>query len=130
MVMNNLIANALNILHTYDKLGKNVAVIKPVSKILIEILTILKDEGYIGDFTVEKNKKGGSVTVNLLGKINKCAAISPKFPVQLVDYETRERQYLPAKGFGILIVTTPQGIMKHTKATDLHVGGQLLAYCY
>ena len=79
---------------------------------------------------VLQGSEGGSVTVNLLGKINKCAAISPRFPVQVLDFETRERRYLPAKGFGILIVTTPKGIMIHSKAADLHVGGLLLAYCY
>jgi len=120
----------MNILQTYEKLGKNEAVLKPVSKILIQILTIMKEEGYIGDFTIQEHKTMKTVTVTLIGKINKCAAITPNNAVGVLDFETKERRYLPAKGFGVLILTTPKGIMTHKKADELHTGGRLLAYCY
>ena len=39
-------------------------------------------------------------------------------------------RYLPAKNFGILIVTTPEGIMTHREAKERGIGGRLLAYMY
>ncbi|MEM5879565.1 MAG: 30S ribosomal protein S8, partial [Candidatus Aenigmatarchaeota archaeon] len=36
----------------------------------------------------------------------------------------------PARDIGILIVSTPKGIIDHKKAKELRTGGKLLAYCY
>ena len=38
--------------------------------------------------------------------------------------------YLPAKDFGILILTTPYGIMNNDQAKEALTGGKLLAYIY
>jgi len=37
---------------------------------------------------------------------------------------------LPAKGFGIILVSTNQGILVHSQAREKNLGGRLLAYCY
>jgi small subunit ribosomal protein S8 len=39
-------------------------------------------------------------------------------------------RYLPAKEFGILIMTTPKGVMTHKQAKEENIGGILLAYVY
>ena len=52
-----------------------------------------------------------------------------KFPKK-ADFEKFERRYLPAKDMGILIVSTPAGIMTHVEAKKKGLGGRLLAYCY
>ncbi|HNR45412.1 MAG TPA: 30S ribosomal protein S8, partial [Methanofastidiosum sp.] len=36
----------------------------------------------------------------------------------------------PAKEFGILIMSTPNGVMSHKKAKEQNIGGILLAYVY
>ena len=46
------------------------------------------------------------------------------------DFEKYEKRFLPAKDFGIIIMTTPQGIMTHIEAKKKSTGGKLLAYCY
>jgi small subunit ribosomal protein S8 len=46
------------------------------------------------------------------------------------DYEDYEGRYLPARGFGVLVVTTPMGVMSHAEAKGKGVGGRLLAYVY
>ncbi len=130
MVLNNIVANALNKLNTFERLGRTQVVLQPTSKVMIQLLEILKEEGFIGSYTVENNTKGGHITVNLIGRINKCAAISPNFPIKVVHFEKRERQFLPSKGFGVLILTTPKGIMKHKIALEKKIGGKLLAFCY
>ena len=66
----------------------------------------------------------------LKGNINKCGVIKPRHAVKKDEFEKFEKRYLPAKNFGILIVTTPKGIMTHYEAKELGIGGRLLAYMY
>jgi small subunit ribosomal protein S8 len=47
--------------------------------------------------------------------------------VKLVDWEHR---YLPAVGVGILVVSTPQGVMSHSEAQEKGIGGRLIGYVY
>ena len=47
-----------------------------------------------------------------------------------VNYEKYEKRFLPAKGFGILIVSTPKGLMTHEEARKKKLGGVLIVYVY
>ena len=95
-----------------------------------EILHILKKNNYIGEFEVIDDKLGGKIRIQLLGKINKCGVVSPRFAVAKSDYSLWERRFLPAVGIGILVVSTSKGIMTHTDAEKLNEGGRLLGYVY
>ena len=84
----------------------------------------------MGEFEFIDDGVGGKLRVQLLGRINKCGVISPRFPVKssrLVDWEHR---YLPAVGVGTLIVSTPKGVMSHTEAQEKGLGGRLVGYVY
>jgi small subunit ribosomal protein S8 len=48
----------------------------------------------------------------------------------MADMEYWESQYLPAKNFGILIVSTSKGVISHAEARSEGIGGQLLGYVY
>jgi len=108
--------------------GKRECSLTPFSKEGERVLEILKDKGYLADFKVIKNE--GKFVVQLNGKINKCGVISPNFNVKKAGYEAYEKRFLPAKDFGLLLVTTTQGIMTHTEAQDKGLGGRLIGYCY
>ena len=41
-----------------------------------------------------------------------------------------ESRYLPAKNFGLLILTTTKGILSQDEAKKNGIGGKLLAYVY
>ena len=60
----------------------------------------------------------------------KCGAIKPNFSVKKDGFEKFEKRYLPAKDFGVLIVSTSQGIMTHVEAKEKKLGGKLIAYVY
>ena len=75
-------------------------------------------------------KRQGQFKVELEGNINKCGVIKPRHAVKKDEFEKFEKRYLPAKNFGILIVTTPEGIMTHYEAKERGIGGRLLAYMY
>ena len=68
--------------------------------------------------------------INLIGNINKCGVVKPRFSLTKKNYENFEKRYLPAKDFGFLIVSTPKGIMIHKEALEKGMGGKLLAYVY
>lgn len=129
-MMNDTLAAALSNINNAEKVGKNQCTAKPVSKMLKKILDIMKDHNYVGSYEVIEDNKGGIVKINILGAINNCQAIKPRFSVQTTTYEKFEKRYLPAKDFGLLIVSTSKGVMTHHEAKEKKIGGKLLAYVY
>ena len=122
MAMNDTLSNALSHILNSENSGKKECEINNASKVMVEVLNILKENKYVGDFKLVKTNKGNLIEINLIGGINKCGAIKPRFPIKKENFEKFEKRYLPAKDFGILIV--------HNKAMEKEIGGKLIAYCY
>ncbi len=130
MSLNNPIANMMSKILNAEKVGKAECRTAPCSRPGEKLLNILKEKGYITDFTADHNTPGGIFIIKLAGKINKCGVISPNFNVHRDGYEPYEKRFLPAKGFGIILVTTAKGVMTHEEAISKGLGGRLLGYCY
>ncbi len=130
MSMNDTLAAALSKILNGERIGQKKCLIKPVSSVIKQILQIMQEQHYTGGATEEEDGMGGFLNLALMGKINKCGAIKPRFSVKITDYEKWEKRFLPAKDFGILIMSTPKGIMTHIEAKTRKLGGRLLAYCY
>ena len=130
MSLNDPLANVLSFIKNYERLGRTELLTGNNSKVIRTILGILQDEGYIGSFEEIDDGKGKVIKVNLLGKINKIGVIKPRFAVKKNDFEKFEKRFLPARGFGILIISTSQGIMTNVQAKEKGIGGKLLCYCY
>lgn len=130
MVMNDPLANALSKIINAEKIGLKSCIIKPISKEMQKVLTLFNEHGYLGKFKVVEDGKGGFMEIELLGNINKCGVIKPRFSTKYREMEKWERRYLPAKDFGIIIISTPKGQMVHTEAKKQKTGGKLVAYCY
>jgi small subunit ribosomal protein S8 len=129
-MLNDTLANALSQILNSEKAGKSTCSIKPISKTVKAVLKLLREHHYIGSFKDVADGRGDHTTIQLIGRINKCGAIRPRFSVKTADFEKFEKRFLPAKDFGIIIVSTPQGIMTHNEAKNRNIGGRLLAYCY
>ena len=130
MSLNDPLANALLKILVKDKQGIKEITLDNNSKLIKSVLKILNENNYIGTFEEVATSKGGRLTVNLLGNINKCGVIKPKFNVKVADYQKFEKRYLPAYGFGFLIVSTNQGLITQEQAIKKNLGGRLLAYVY
>jgi len=113
-----------------EAIGKSDCLLKPSSKLMKEVLKVMKDNSYIADFKEVEDGRGNYVLLALNGGINKCGVIKPRYSVKNNEFEKFERRFLPAKDFGILFVSTPKGVMTHYDAKSKKLGGKLLAYCY
>ncbi len=91
---------------------------------------MMQEHGYINQFEFIEDGKAGVFKVLIKGKINNCGVIKPRYSVHKNDLERYEARYLPAQDFGVLIMTTTAGVVSHTRAKELGVGGKLLAYVY
>lgn len=128
--MGDLVSDALSHLMNCSIRNKEVCTVKPVNKLLKDILKIFKTRGYVGEYEYIDNKKGGVININLIGKINKIGPIKPRFPCKAINYEKFEKRYLPSAGFGLIIVSTSGGVMTHEEAKKKKLGGRLIAYVY
>ena len=129
-MLNDPLSNVLSVINNAEQRGMRQCSLKPSSKLIAKVLEIMNSKLYIGSYKVIEDGRGDVVEISLIGAINKCGAIKPRFSVGMGNYERFERRFLPAKDFGIMIVSTPKGIMTHTDAKARGIGGKLLAYCY
>ena len=129
-MMNDPLANTLSSIMNAEKIGKKECTIKPSSKLIEKVLEIMKDQQFIGDFKKTESRQGTSLHLNLLNNINNCGVIKPRHSIKKDNYEKFEKRFLPAKGFGFLIVSTPKGIMTQEEAKKEECGGKLLAFVY
>lgn len=124
-----LLSDALSAIQNGDSVGRKDAT-SPASKMVKDVMRVMQKHKYIGNFELVDDGRGGRFKVGLLGTINHCGAIRPRFSICKGDWEKWERRYLPAAGFGLLIVSTSKGIMTHEEAKKEGIGGKLLAFVY
>ena len=73
----------MNIIKTNEMAGNRECIV-PFSKLIGEVLRVMKEEGYIEDYEEVEDKKRETkylryFRVKLYGKINNCKAIKPRF---------------------------------------------------
>ncbi|NIQ07018.1 MAG: 30S ribosomal protein S8, partial [Candidatus Korarchaeota archaeon] len=80
--------------------NKGECLISPASKLLGKVLRVMQLNGYIGEFEFIDDGRTGKFKVQLLGRINRCGAIRPRFSVKLDGFEAWEKKYLPSRDIG------------------------------
>lgn len=123
------LSDALVLIKNADHVGKESAIV-PASRLIGEVLKLLTEKGYLNNYEFREDGKSGEFDISLNGRINGCGAIKPRFSIKLKDMDRHEARYLPAKDFGLLILTTPYGVMNNDQAKEALTGGKLLAYVY
>ncbi len=130
MPAQNILSNLFTTLYNNELRNKKECLVIRASKLASEVLRIVQKNKYIGEFEYIDDGLGGKFKIQLLGRINKCGLISPRLAIQKNEYERWERNYLPAVGVGILVITTSEGVLSHTEAKSRGIGGRLLGYVY
>ena len=124
------LANGLITIINNEMRNKRECVISPASKLLGRVLRIIQLNGYIGEFEFIDDGRSGKFKVQLLGRINKCGAVKPRFAVKVDGFENWEKKFLPSRDVGIMVVSTSQGVIAHREAEEKNLGGRLLAFVY
>ena len=113
--------------------SKHETVDVPASKMKKAIVEILNEEGYIKGYQEIEDGKQGVLRINLKYGPNHERVISGLKRVSkpgLRFYAGADELPRVLKGLGIAIVSTSKGIMTDTKARELHVGGEVLAFVW
>ena len=104
------------------------------SKMTEEISRILKQEGYISDYSVEKNIKGNKITLNLKYANNKkekvITGLKRISKPGLRVYAKASELPRVLNGLGIAIISTSDGVMTDKEARGKGLGGEVLAYIW
>jgi small subunit ribosomal protein S15Ae len=74
--------------------------------------------------------RSGKIVVSLVGRINKCGVVSPRFDLKVVDIEKQIINLLPSRQFGQIVLTTSSGVVDHEEARRKNTGGKILGFFY
>ena len=113
--------------------AKHETVDVPASNLKKSIAQILKDEGYIKDFTVEDNGTQGviHITLKYLGKQERViTGLRRVSKPGLRRYAGADELPQVLRGLGIAIISTSKGVMTDKAARAQHVGGEVLAFVW
>ena len=113
-----------------ERAGKRQVLCRPASRVTLKFLEVMMEKGYIGEFEVIDDHRGGKIVIDLIGRINKCGVVSPRFDVGLKDIETWQLKLMPSRQFGHIVLTTSSGIMDHEEARKKQTGGKILGFFY
>ena len=97
------------------------------------IADILKNEGYIEDYTYEKNTNGDKMTITLKYGAKKERVIVGLKRISksgLRVYAKAEELPRVLNGLGIAIISTSKGLMTDKEAREKGLGGEVLAYIW
>ena len=132
MTVTDPIADMLTRIRNANQMRYNEVVI-PSSNVKLEMVKILKSEGYIENYKIEKNEIQNNIIVTLKYGKNKERVISGLKRISkpgLRVYAKAEEIPTVLNGLGISIVSTSKGIMTGKEARKENLGGEVLAYVW
>jgi small subunit ribosomal protein S8 len=105
----------------------------PVSGMKREIARILKEEGYIDDWTVTKGETFDTLTLTLRYSPSRERVISGLKRVSKPGrrvYAKKDRPHRVLGGMGLAILSTSKGVVTGRQAQEQGVGGEVLCYVW
>ncbi len=109
--------------------AKHETVDVPASKMKLEIVRILKEEGYIENFVLSQDKKQGKIRIQLRYAAGKVPVISNLIRVSRPGCRIyANKTEIPAVlgGMGVCILSTSQGLLTGRQAQEKGLGGEVL----
>jgi small subunit ribosomal protein S8 len=105
----------------------------PTSRLKEEIARILKEEGYITDYRVEKGESFDTLVVELKFGRNRERVITDLKRISKPGrrvYARRDRLPRVLGGMGISILSTSQGVVTSKTAAERGVGGEVVCFVW
>lgn len=114
-------------------LARHPSVLVPASRLRLSITKIMRDEGFIGDYEVLREKPQRAIKINLKYEDKKKPVIyglkRVSRPGLRVYVKTGDIPKVYG-GLGIAIVSTSKGLMTGKEAWKRKLGGELLCYVW
>jgi len=131
MSLSDPIANMLTIIRNASMASKE-SVDIPASKIVGNILEILKQDGYVEDFRLLKDSVQGAYKVYLKYENKKAAIIGIKRISKpgLRVYAQKDKLPRVLNGLGTAVISTSKGVITDRDARKSNVGGEVLCYVW
>jgi small subunit ribosomal protein S8 len=105
----------------------------PTSRAKVEIARLLKEEGYIRDYHVEKGESFDNLVVELKYGRNRERVISGLKRVSKPGrriYARKDRLPRVLGGMGVAILSTSSGVMTGRSAEEKGVGGEVICFVW
>lgn len=128
MSLTHPIGDLLTRIRNGQNAGKEIVRV-PASKQREAVLSVLKDEGYITNFSEEQidaHRKNILIELKYVGGNGAIQEISIVSKPGRRVYSGSVKMPKVMNGLGISIVSTPQGVMTDHKARLLNIGGEVL----
>ena len=132
MTMTDPIADMLTRIRNANTVGHETVEI-PASKMKKAIAKILKEEGYIADYTVIDDDKQGMIKVTMKYGANKEKVISGIKKISkpgLKVYAKADEVPRVLDGLGVAIISTSKGVISDKEARALGIGGEVICYVW
>ena len=132
MSLQDPISDALTVIRNGSRSRKDKVDVRN-SKLVSEILAILKKVGYIANYKKIEDKTQGLLRVYLKYDVKGVSAITELKRISkpgLRIYVTKDEIPRVLGGFGIAVLTTSKGIMTNDEARKMGVGGEVLLYAW
>jgi small subunit ribosomal protein S8 len=104
----------------------------PYSRIKAEVVRILKDEGYISDYSIDTSASHPriKITNKLVDRSSAITGLRRVSRPGLRRYVGADEIPRVLGGMGVAILSTPRGVLSGHEAKKQKVGGELLAYVW
>ena len=112
--------------------ARHTDVVVPASRTKLAIARILKDEGFIEDFSeaTEGPIQVLNIKLKYVGKVPVVSGLKRISKPGLRVYAAKTEIPRVLGGLGVVIVSTSQGIMTGAQARKGQLGGEILAYVW
>lgn len=131
MVMTDPIADMLTRIRNANQMRHEV-VEMPASRIKLQILEVLKKEGYVNDVEYIEDNKQGILRIYLKYVKNERVIKGLKRISKpgLRVYAKAEELPKVLNGLGVAVISTSEGIMTDREARQKQIGGEVIAYVW
>lgn len=107
--------------------------VMPTSRAKVEVARILKDEGYIADYSVVKGESYDTLVVDLKYTEDRRRVITQLKRVSKPGrriYAKKDKLPKVLGGLGVAVVSTSRGVMSAREAQRLGVGGEVVCFVW
>ncbi len=113
-------------------MARHDSVIVPASKMKIAVAKILKDEGFITDFTIVKGEPQRMIKITLkyIDKQPAFIGLERVSKPGLRIYSGKKEIPRVYGGLGIAVISTSKGLMTGQEAWKKNIGGEVLCYVW